>query len=88
MLAGMLVTGILTIAARTWTGWRHFVPLFAVVMFPVALDIAQSIGSLYIGALFGYAPWILLGYVIAAAETAPAFRPCVTAQINGIDRTR
>jgi hypothetical protein len=79
MLAGMLVTGILTIAARTWSGWRRFVPLVAVVMFPVALGIAQTVGSLYVGAFFGYAPWMLLGYVIATAETVPALRQSVTA---------
>jgi len=79
MLAGMLVVGILTIAARTWNGWRRFIPLVAVVMFPVALGIAQTVGSLYVGAFFGYAPWVLLGYVIATAETAPALRQSVMA---------
>jgi hypothetical protein len=79
VLAGMLVVGILTIAARTWRGWQRFVPLVAVVMFPVALGIAQTVGSLYIGAFFGYAPWMLLGYVIATAETVPALRQSVTA---------
>lgn len=79
MLAGMLIVGILTIAARTWSGWRRFVPLVAVVMFPVALGIAQAIGNLYVGAIIGYAPWMLLGYVIATAETVPALRQSVMA---------
>lgn len=77
MLAGMLVTGILTVAGKTWRGWRRFTPLVAVVMFPVALGIAQTVGSLFVGAFFGYAPWILLGYVIATADTAPAVRQTV-----------
>jgi hypothetical protein len=79
MLAGMLIVGILSIAARTWRGWRRFIPLLAVVMFPVALGIAQTVGSLYVGAFFGYAPWMLLGYVIATAETAPALHQPVMA---------
>jgi hypothetical protein len=74
MLAGMLVVSILTIAAKTWKGWQRFVPLVAIVMFPIALGIGQTVNNLYAGAFLGDAPWILLGYVIATAEVSPALQ--------------
>jgi hypothetical protein len=79
MLAGMLIVGILTIAAKTWRGWRRFVPLIAVIMFPIALGIGQTVNSLNIGAFLGDAPWMLLGYVIATTESAPMQQKSVTA---------
>lgn len=37
MLLGMLVVGILTIAAKRWTGWRRFSPLLVSLAFPFAI---------------------------------------------------
>ena len=76
MLVGMLVVGILTIAAKRWQGWRRFVPLLAMVMFPIGLTIGNAIG---IGGVISGAFWVLLGYVIATAEPAPTVQPSVTA---------
>jgi len=70
------VVGILTIAAKTWRGWRRFVPLLASVMFPIGLTIGNAIG---IGGVISGAFWVLLGYVIATAEPAPTVQPSVTA---------
>lgn len=72
MLAGMLVVGILTIAAKTWRGWRRFAPLLTIVMFPIAMGIGQATGNMVIGALLGWLPWVLLGYVILSIEIVPS----------------
>ena len=79
MLAGMLLVGILTIAAKTWRGWRRFVPLLAIVMYPIGYGIGSAIGSDAIGGVLVGAFWVLLGYVIATAEPAPPVQPSVTA---------
>jgi hypothetical protein len=68
MLAGMLIVGILTIAAKSWHGWRRFVPLLTIVMMPIGFGIGALIGSAAIGGTLFYASWILLGAVIATAE--------------------
>ena len=78
VLAGMLLVGILTIAAKTWRGWRRFVPLLAIVMYPIGYGIGGAIGSDAIGGVLASAFWVLLGYVIATAEPAPAVQPSVT----------
>lgn len=70
MLAGMLLIGILTIAAKQWHGWRRFVPLLTLALFPVGYGIGGLVGNAYIGTVLGNAPWLLLGYVIATAEPA------------------
>jgi hypothetical protein len=74
MLAGMLIVGILTIAAKSWHGWRRFVPLLTIVMMPIAFGIGALTGiSALAGALF-YASWVLLGFVVATAEPASTLR--------------
>jgi len=78
-LVGMLVVGILTIAARNWHGWRRFVPLFAVVMVPIAFGVGQALGSQDLGALLFYSGWLLLGLVIATAEPTSGIRPVMAA---------
>ncbi len=79
MMVGMLVVGILTIAAKSWRGWRRFVPLLTIALAPVVFGIGQLIGNEYIGTAIGYALWVLLGYVIASAEPAPNLQPSATA---------
>ena len=74
MLAGMLVVGILTIAAKSWHGWRRFVPLLTIVMLPVGFGIAALSGSGTIGGVLFFASWVLLGGVVATAESTPALR--------------
>lgn len=79
MLAGMVLVGILTIAAKSWTGWRCFAPLLTIVMVLVGIVIGQAVGSIDVGAMIGYSGFLLLGYVIATAEPAPALPQSVTA---------
>ena len=83
LLAGMILVSILTIAAKTWLGWRRFVPLFVLVMFffisvAVAGDNSPFPGS-WLGPVVMAAPWALLGYVVATAEPAPAQAQSATA---------
>jgi hypothetical protein len=68
-LAGMLLIGILTIAAKTWHGWRRFAPLLCIVLAPVALSLPRGLGTPFV-----FAAWVLLGYVVATATYAPGLR--------------
>ena len=70
VLAGMLVVGILTIAAKRWSGWARFAPLLPSVMFPISLAIGGAIQNSYVSTLLGWLPWILLGYLIATMDSA------------------
>lgn len=67
MLAGMLIVGILTIAAKTWKGWRRFVPLLAIVILPIGFGVDAAMGSQTFAGMLVAVPWVLLGYVIASA---------------------
>ena len=83
-LAGMVLVSILTIAAKTWLGWRRFAPLFVLVMaFFVQTGINTAGGmtpiSLALGYTVGLASWALLGYVVATAEPAPTRAMSATA---------
>ncbi|MDQ4078354.1 MAG: hypothetical protein M3220_19170 [Chloroflexota bacterium] len=71
MLAGMLLVGILTIAAKTWRGWRRFVPLLTIVLAFAGMGLGSFVGE-DIGAAIGYSAFLLLGYVIATAEQPAA----------------
>ena len=79
VLAGMLVVGILTIAAKTWSGWRRFVPLLTVVIVPIAFGIGQAVGSQNLTGVPAFAVWMLLGYVIATVEPASALQQSLAA---------
>lgn len=86
LMAGMILVSILTIAAKTWPGWRRFVPLFILVMFFVINVIVAGDSSPFPGDIRPYlslvtmvAPWALLGYAVATAETAPERAQSATA---------
>jgi hypothetical protein len=74
-LVGMLVAGIVTIAAGKWTGWQRFAPLATVVMLPVAFGFGVLIGNQNTGGWLGFAGFVLLGAVIATSEPVPALEP-------------
>ncbi|HEX6305856.1 MAG TPA: hypothetical protein VFZ76_16790 [Anaerolineales bacterium] len=83
-LAGMILVSILTIAAKTWAGWRRFAPLVVLVMaFFIQPGINTAGGltpiSLALGYTVGQVSWTLLGYVVATTEPAPARAQSATA---------
>jgi hypothetical protein len=77
ILAGMLVVGIITIAAKTWTGWRRFVPLLIIVFVPVSLGLGSLIGDTKVSGAVAYLAWIMLGYVIMTGASVQQLRPAV-----------
>ncbi len=67
-IIGMVLVGILTIAAKTWPGWRRYLPLFIIIVTVVGratffVDPDNVLGQVTIMGL-----WLLLGYVVATAE--------------------
>ena len=76
-LAGLVLVSILTIAAKTWQGWRRFVPLFVTVMFFIGLGF--RVDNIYLSHTVSVAPMALLGYVVATAERALSPAESVTA---------
>jgi hypothetical protein len=79
LYSGMLLVGILTIAAKVWRGWRRFVPLLTVVAMPISFSIGYGLGSLSLGVSFIYAVWAFFGYVITTSEPTPAPAPAQNA---------
>ncbi len=71
MMVGMLIVGIMTIAAKYWQGWRRFVPLLAIVLAPVGLGIGAFTGSQNLGGALAFSGFLLLGIVIATFGPAP-----------------
>jgi hypothetical protein len=71
MMVGMLIVGIMTIAAKNWQGWRRFVPLLAIVLAPVGLGIGAFTGSQNLGGALAFSGFFLLGIIIATFEPAP-----------------
>lgn len=74
LLTGMLVVGILTIAAKSWRGWRRFVPLLTVMIIPIGLGIGTLSDIPLIAALIYFASWVLFGGVVATAEPTSQLR--------------
>lgn len=76
-LAGLVLVSILTVAAKTWPGWRRFVPLFVTVMFFIGLGF--RVDNIYLSHAVSVAPMALLGYVVATSEPTPSRAESVTA---------
>ncbi len=68
MIFGMVLVGILTIAAKAWPGWRRFVPL--VIILVMVLPFATGIVDVdhVLGQAIASGVWVLLGFVVATAE--------------------
>lgn len=66
---GMVLVGILTIAAKMWPGWRRFIPLFVILV--MILNGATGFDN-SLGQAISSGVWVLLGYAVATAEPAPA----------------
>ncbi len=68
--AGMVIVGILTIAAKTWQGWRRFVPVFCIVSIPVGFALGAMAGNTALAVPLVAVTWVLLGYAVTTAEPA------------------
>ncbi len=71
-IIGMVLVGIFTIAAKTWPGWRAYVPLIIIIVTVVGratrvVDAENIFGQVMIMAL-----WMVLGYVVATAREPSA----------------
>lgn len=75
--AGMLLVGILTIAAKTWQGWRRFVPLLCTVIIPVGFALGALAGNTALAVPLIAVTWVLLGYAIVSAEPVAVQRPAL-----------
>ena len=67
-IIGMVLVGILTIAAKTWPGWRRYLPLIIIIVTVVGratrfVEVDNIAGQLLIMGL-----WMLMGYVVATAK--------------------
>ena len=67
ILLGSLITAILAVVARTWSGWRKFAPLLCILAVPIALLLPGAWNDV----LFGLS-WMVLGY---AVMTSPELKP-------------
>lgn len=66
LIIGMVLVGILTVAAKTWQGWQRFVPLFIILV--VILNGATGFDN-SLGQAISSGVWVLLGYVVATVES-------------------
>ena len=74
-MAGMVVVGILTIAAGNWRGWRRFAPLATIVVVPLSLALGAAIDNMVLAATLVYIFWMVFGYAVATAGHVPAQQP-------------
>ena len=76
--AGMVIVGILTIAAKTWQGWRRFVPLFCTISIPVGFALsAMAGGNAALAVPLVAVTWVLLGCAVVTAEPVAVQRPAL-----------
>jgi hypothetical protein len=71
-LSGMVVVGILAIAAKTWRGWQRFLPLLLVVTAPLAYALGTLIQNFNLAIAPYYALWILFGYLVERGDVVEA----------------
>jgi len=72
-MVGVLMVGIFTIAAKTWSGWHKVVPLLCILVVPVGLVVWQVTGVPSLVNVVAGIAWMLLGYVVAVrSSTSPA----------------
>ncbi len=75
--AAWLVIAILTIAAKSWHGWRRFVPLAIVLAFPLGIVVSVSMGLVGVFGIINYAAAALLGYAVQTYAPVPQLREAV-----------
>lgn len=69
LILGMVLVGILTIAAKTWSSWRRFAPLIIILV--MILNGAAGFDN-SLGRALSTGVWALLGYAVVTAEGAPS----------------
>ena len=74
---GMLVLGILVIAAKAWTGWRRFAPLVPTVAVPLGAVLVGLTGLDGVFIIIHAMAMILLGYVVQSSEPVTQLREAV-----------
>jgi len=74
---GMLVLGILVIAAKTWTGWRRFAPLVPTVAVPLGAGLVALTGLDGVFVIIHAIAMVLLGYVVQSSESVTQLREAV-----------
>jgi hypothetical protein len=63
----MIVLGIATLRAKTWTGWARFTPLLCGLALPAAILGSIVLGEVALGIIFGLwttTAFMLLGYAV------------------------
>jgi hypothetical protein len=69
ILLGLLILGIAVLWARTWAGWRKFVPLACVLVLPVMIALGSVVGNIS-SVLFSLAQ-IALGFAVLTSTNEP-----------------
>jgi hypothetical protein len=69
-----IVVSILTIAAKSWQGWRRFAPLAIVLAFPLGIVASGVIGLVGAFGIVNYAAVVLLGYALQSSEARSTAR--------------
>ena len=46
VMVGLLLTGIVVLVARRWTGWRKFAPLACILVIPVMIGLSSVVGTI------------------------------------------
>jgi hypothetical protein len=69
-----LVVAILTFAAKSWQGWRKFVPLALFLTFPLGIAVSISTGLFGTYDVIYYAATALLGYAVQSSAPAMQLR--------------
>ena len=75
--AAWLVVAILTIAAKSWQGWRRLVPLALFLAFPLGIIASLTTGLVGTFAIINYAATVLLGSAVQSSESAAPLREVV-----------
>ena len=74
-MVGTLLLSIVTIAAKTWTGWRRFIPLACFLAIMITPMLGDLVGSIWNVAWIPHVPWILVGYAVLTTEHNPVMEP-------------
>jgi hypothetical protein len=72
--AAWLLVAILTVAAKTWRGWRRFVPFAFVLVFPLGIVLTEITGLHGTFDIVHFAAPVLLGFAVQSREPAPQLR--------------